>query len=382
MRRHADVRAAALLGLLVAAGCQKRDAEPARQEPPSASLTLLPPTVRLVRQADSTPFAPTIVNGGRPPGRAPDGMAWIPGGEFSMGAADDADADAVPPGHCGPLDDARPVHRVAVDGFWMDRTEVTNEQFAKFVRATGYVTLAERKPTAAEFPGAPPENLVAGSVVFDPPVRPVPLDSHFRWWSYVQGASWRHPFGAGSDLRERERYPVVHVAYEDAQAYATWAGKRLPTEAQFEFAARGGLTGKRYAWGDELRPGGRWMANTFQGHFPDRDTGDDGWVGLAPVGSFPANGYGLYDVAGNVWEWLSDWYRADTYATLAAGGVANNPRGPVDSLDPEEPGVAKRVQRGGSFLCTTQYCTRYLVGSRGKGEPSSAANHLGFRCVL
>jgi formylglycine-generating enzyme required for sulfatase activity len=222
---------------------------------------------------------------------------------------------------------------------------------------------------------------VAGSVVFVPPPRPVPLDSHFRWWSYVEGASWRHPFGPGSDLRGREHHPVVHVAYDDARAYAAWAGKRLPTEAEFEFAARGGLSGKRFAWGDELHPDGRWMANTFQGHFPDHDVGDDGWKGLAPVASYPPNGYGLHDVAGNVWEWVADWYRPDTYATLAAHGVARNPRGPDDSLDPQEPGVPKRVQRGGSFLCTTQYCSRYLVGSRGKGEPSSGADHLGFRCV-
>jgi formylglycine-generating enzyme required for sulfatase activity len=309
-------------------------------------------------------------------------MVWIPGGEFSMGAMDDTEGDAGVPGHCERLADARPVHRVAVNGFWMDRTEVTNEQFASFVRATGYVTVAERTPTTAEFPGAPPDNLVAGSVVFDPPAHPVALGSQFRWWSYIKSASWRHPLGAGSDLRGRERYPVVHVAYEDAQAYAAWAGKRLPTEAEFEFAARGGLSGKRYAWGDELRPGDRWMANTFQGHFPDHDTGEDGWNGLAPVASFPANAYGLYDVAGNVWEWVSDWYRPDYYAALAARGVAKNPRGPDESLDPEEPRVAKRVQRGGSFLCTSQYCTRYLVGSRGKGEPSSGANHLGFRCVL
>jgi sulfatase modifying factor 1 len=249
------------------------------------------------------------------------------------------------------------------------------------VAATGYVTVAERKPTAAEFPGAPPENLVAGSVVFDPPSRPVPLDSQFRWWSYVKHASWRHPFGPGSDLRGRERYPVVHVAYEDARAYAAWAHRRLPTEAEFEFAARGGLAGKRYAWGDELRPGGGWMANTFQGHFPDDDDGEDGWRGLAPVGSYPPNGYGLYDVAGNVWEWVHDFYRADYYATLAARGVSRDPRGPDESLDPAEPGVPKRVQRGGSFLCTTQYCSAYVVGARGKGEASSGANHLGFRCV-
>jgi formylglycine-generating enzyme required for sulfatase activity len=263
----------------------------------------------------------------------------------------------------------------------MDRTEVTNEEFARFVRATGYVTVAERTPTREEFPTAPPENLVAGSVVFDPPAKPVPLDDHFQWWSYVTHASWRHPLGPGSDLRGRERYPVVHVAYQDAQAYAKWAGKRLPTEAEFEFAARGGLSGKLYAWGDELRPGGRWMANTFQGHFPNDDTGDDGWTGIAPVASFPANAYGLHDIAGNVWEWVADWYRADAYASLGGQGVVHNPEGPADSADPEEPAVPKRVQRGGSFLCSNQYCARYLVGSRGRGDPSSGANHLGFRCV-
>jgi formylglycine-generating enzyme required for sulfatase activity len=306
-------------------------------------------------------------------------MLWIPGGEFSMGAAD-GEEHAV--AGCGdPLGDAQPVHRVYVDGFWMDSTEVTNAEFARFVHATGYVTTAERTPTALEFPEAPRENLFAGSVVFTPPRAPVPLDTQFRWWSYVRGASWRHPFGPGSDLAGRERYPVVQVAYQDAQAFAKWAGKRLPTEAEFEFAARGGLAGARYAWGDELRPGGRWMANTFQGHFPNEDSAADGWAGIAPVAMFPPNGYGLSDVAGNVWEWCSDWYRPDAYGSAASAGVARNPPGPRESLDPSEPGVEKRVQRGGSFLCSSEYCTRYLVGSRGKGEPSSGSNHLGFRCV-
>jgi formylglycine-generating enzyme required for sulfatase activity len=332
---------------------------------------------------DDSAFAATVENaaGGRPTGRPPAGMVWIPGGEFSMGAAP---AAGVAGGGrtCGdPLADAQPIHRVYVDGFWMDRTEVTNEQFARFVRATGYVTIAERTPSAEEFPGAPRENLVAGSVVFDPPSAPVPLDDHFRWWSYIVRASWRHPLGPGSDLRGRERYPVVHVAFDDALAYAKWAGKRLPTEAEFEFAARGGLTGKAYAWGDEPRPDGRWMANTFQGNFPNDDRGDDGFKGIAPVASFPPNGYGLFDVAGNVWEWVGDWYRSDAYAAFGALHVARNPHGPADSFDPTEPGTPKRVQRGGSFLCSHQYCTRYLVGSRGKGEPSSGANHLGFRCV-
>jgi formylglycine-generating enzyme required for sulfatase activity len=307
-------------------------------------------------------------------------MVWISGGEFSMGAVDPESRGGPA---CGdPTADAQPVHRAYVDAFWMDVAPVTNDAFDAFVRATGYVTVAERTPTAEEFPNAPRENLVAGSVVFVPPREAVPLDTQFRWWVYRKSASWRHPTGPGSDLRGRGRYPVVQVAYEDAQAYAKWAGKRLPTEAEFEFAARGGLSGKRYAWGDDLRPGGRWMANIFQGHFPDRDTGVDGWAGLAPVASFPANGYGLYDVAGNVWEWVADWYRSDYYATFEPAHVARNPTGPADSYDPSEPGVPKRVQRGGSFLCTSQYCTRYLVGSRGKGEPSSGANHLGFRCVV
>jgi sulfatase modifying factor 1 len=324
-------------------------------------------------------FAATIEDRAAPPSAAPEAMVWIPGGEFSMGAEDPRhDAHGGP----DPMTDARPIHRVRVDGFWMDRTEVTNAQFARFVRATGYLTVAERTPRAEDFPGAPPQNLVAGSIVFAAPSRPVPLDSHFRWWSYVPAASWRHPLGAGSDLQGRDRYPVVHVAYADAEAYAKWTGKRLPTEAEFEFAARGGLTGRRYAWGDELTPEGRFLANTFQGDFPNADVARDGHAGLSATASFPPNRYGLYDIVGNVWEWCSDWYRPDYYAALAgSGSVARNPRGPDDSFDPSEPGVAKRVQRGGSFLCSEQYCARYLVGSRGRGEPSSGANHLGFRCV-
>lgn len=328
----------------------------------------------------ASPFAPTTTNRDTPPGPAPEGMVWIPGGEFSMGTDD-------PRGQfCGGPDampDARPIHRVQVDGFWMDRTEVTNEQFEKFVKATGHVTVAEKAPTQEEFPDAPPENLVAGSTVFTPTPGPVPLDTHFRWWRYQPGANWRHPDGPDSDLKGREKHPVVHVAFPDAEAYAKWAGRRLPTEAEWEFAARGGRAGEIYHWGNELKPGGKWMANIYQGRFPVEDTAEDGFAGLAPVAQFPANGYGLFDMAGNVWEWCGDWYRPDYFAQLAeAGGVARNPPGPDTPFDPAEPGEKKRVHRGGSFLCTDQYCTRYMVGTRGKGEVTTGSNHVGFRTVM
>lgn len=280
------------------------------------------------------------------------------------------------------MEDARPIHRVYVDGFWMDKTDVTNAEFEKFVRATGYVTIAEQRPRAEDFPGVPLEKLVPGSLVFTPPSHAVSLNDYSQWWSYVPGANWRHPAGPGSSIRGKENFPVVQVAYPDALAYARWAGKRLPTEAEWEFAARGGLTGKLYPWGDEMRPGGKWMANTYQGHFPDRGDAVDGYSGISPVASFPANEYGLYDMTGNVWQWTNDWYRADYYATLAASEkVARNPHGPETSYDPAEPGIAKRVQRGGSFICTAEYCSRYILGTRGKGEVSSATSHLGFRCV-
>jgi formylglycine-generating enzyme len=305
-------------------------------------------------------------------------MVWIPGGEFSMGCDDPR---KLPHGGPDAMNDARPIHRAYVDGFWMDQFEVTNDQFAAFVRATSYVTVAERTPTAAEFPGAPAKNLVAGSVVFTPPAEPVPLDNHYRWWSYVHGASWRHPLGPGTTIDGRGKFPVVHVAYEDAEAYARWAGKRLPTEAEWECAARGGVAGEPYSWGDEFRPGGKWMANIWQGRFPVYDSAEDGFAGIAPVGQFPPNAYGLFDMAGNVWEWCSDWYRADSYAEQNEGGVVRNAHGPSGSFDPAEPGQPKRVHRGGSFLCTEEYCTRYMIGTRGKGEISSGSNHLGFRCA-
>ena len=296
-------------------------------------------------------------------------MVWIPGGEFWMGTEHSQ------------MGDSAPVHRVEVAGFWMDRTEVTNAQFAEFVKATGYVTIAEKAPRAEDFPGAPPENLVAGSVVFTPPNEDVPLDTHFRWWSYIKGANWRHPEGPDTDIKGKESYPVVHIAWPDAGAYAAWAGKRLPTEAEWEFAARGGLDRKPFVWGDQFAPAGKQEANIFQGRFPNRNTKEDGFLTTAPVASFSRNGYGLFDMAGNVWEWVSDWYRPDTYARQAAVGIARNPKGPDRSYDPSEPRVAKKVMRGGSFLCCDTYCSRYMPGGRGKGDINTGTSHLGFRCV-
>jgi formylglycine-generating enzyme required for sulfatase activity len=327
-------------------------------------------------------FRPTVEKATPAPEPAHEGMVWIPGGEFSMGCAD--------PRSCSdggnlPMDDARPIHRVYVDGFWMDKTDVTNEQFSKFVEATGYITIAEQTPKAEDFPTAPKENLVAGSTVFTPTRDRVPLNDFFQWWRYEHGANWRHPEGPKSDIRGRAKYPVVQVAYPDAVAYAKWAGKRLPTEAEWEFAARGGLSGAMFAWGDEFHLGGRAMANTYQGQFPVKDTGADGFAGIAPVAQFPPNGYGLYDMAGNVWQWCSDWYRPDYYKGLAdTGKVVRNPQGPDVPLDPHDPGgpnQPKRVHRGGSFLCTDEYCSRYIVGTRGNGEINTASNHVGFRCV-
>lgn len=289
-------------------------------------------------------------------------MVRITGGDFQMGSHD--------------FEDTRPVHPVHVNPFLMDTHEVTNAEFAAFVKATQYKTIAERPLNPADYPGVPADKLVPGSAVFTPPAQPVPLENPLAWWEYVAGANWQHPKGPHSKAVPNE--PVVHIAYEDALAYAQWAGKRLPTEAEWEFAARGGQTqALPYYWGSELKPGGRWVANIHQGHFPDHNTKEDGFADVAPVRSYPANAYGLYDMDGNVWEWCSDYYRPDYYAS----SPKDNPKGPTDSYDPQEPGAVKRVQRGGSFLCSDQYCIRYRTGSRGKGEVTSGSNNLGFRCV-
>ena len=304
------------------------------------------------------------------PGPAPEGLGWIPGGTFWMGCENCA------------MPDALPLHLVAVDGFWMDRAPVTNAEFERFVKATAYVTVAERPLDPKDFPGVPRDKLVPGSAIFVPTSTPVPLDNPLQWWRYTPGANWKHPEGPGSTLKAREDHPVVHVAFEDAVAYAKWAGKRLPTEAEFEFAARGGLDRQKYPWGNEMNPGGKAAANTWQGQFPAKDLAEDGYVGTSPVTAFPPNGFSLYDMGGNVWQWCADWYRPDAYAAPAqTPAVVRNPQGPADSFDPQEPGAAKRVTRGGSYLCTEQYCARYLVGSRGKSEISSGSSNLGFRLV-
>jgi formylglycine-generating enzyme required for sulfatase activity len=306
------------------------------------------------------------INASNPPGPAPDGMVWIPGGDFYMGHDD--------------YDDAIPVHMVYVDGFWMDKHEVTNEQYADFVKATGYVTDAEKQPRAEDFPDAPPDKLKPFSIIFKKPGPNdlVDLRTHQGWWDLQYGASWKHPEGPGTTTLGRENHPVVHVSYNDAVAYCRWGKKRLPTEAEWEFAARGGLDRKPYTWGDELKPEGKWMANIWQGEFPYKNTKEDGFEGTAPVGSFPPNGYGLHDMAGNAWEWCADWYRSDYYRE----SPDKNPQGPDSGFDWNERGVPKRVQRGGSFLCADNYCIRYVVGTRGKGEVTSAASHTGFRCAM
>lgn len=292
-------------------------------------------------------------------------MVPIKGGTFKMGAHDEM------------FPDSRPIHDVTVNDFWMDDHEVTNAEFQKFVDATHFVTIAEIKPDPKEFPGVPADKLVAGSGVFTPTAQPVNLDNPLQWWRYVAGANWQHPTGPSSTIINKDNFPVVQVSYEDAAAYAKWAGKRLPTEAEWEFAAQPNHPGQKFYWGNELKPTGKWVANIYQGNFPDKNTGEDGFIGLAPVKSFPPNPFGLYDMDGNVWEWCSDFYRSDYYEK----SPKNNPRGPADSYDPNEPGTVKRVQRGGSFLCSDQYCIRYRPGSRGKGEVKSASDNLGFRCV-
>lgn len=322
-------------------------------------------------------FESTVENDVGQPAEAPEGMVWIPGGEFSMGIADPR---ALPFGGRESMADARPIHRVRVDGFWMDETPVTNADFAKFVGETGYKTVAERPLDPESFPGVPPEMLKPGSLVFASPEKSA--EHYSQWWNWVPGASWREPEGPGSTIEGRENFPVVHIAWEDANAFAKWAGKRLPTEAEWEFAARGGMAGEPFASGATIVSDGQWQANIWQGKFPTENREEDGFARLAPADLFEKNRYGLYGMSGNIWEWCSDWYRFDTYEQRAkSGSVVENPVGPPTGFDPAEPSLPKRVMRGGSFLCSETYCARYLIGSRGKAEPNSSASHIGFRLV-
>lgn len=305
------------------------------------------------------------------------GMKYIPGGMFMMGG-DNGQAS----------EDEFPKHSVQVDGFWMDETEVTNAQFQKFVEATGYITTAEERPDWEELkkavpPGTakPPDSmLVAASLVFKQSKGPVELHDFNQWWSWVAGASWKHPQGQGSNIKGKESYPVVHVSWYDATAYCKWAGKRLPTEGEWEFAARGGLINNIYPWGNEHVNTGTAKTNSWEGKFPYLNERKDGYLTSAPVKSYKANGYGLYDMAGNVWEWCSDWYDADYYSS-ADKSVMINPQGPAKSNDPEDLYTPKKSLRGGSFLCNDSYCSGYRVARRMKSSPDTGLEHTGFRCV-
>ena len=310
---------------------------------------------------------------------APAGMVWIPGDEFNMGT----DSDLGWP-------DEKPAHRVRVDGFWMDETDVTNAQFRKFVEATGYVTTAEKAPDPEEIlrqmppgtPAPPKENLVAGSLVFTPTKGPVSLKDFSQWWKWTPGANWWHPDGPASNIDGKDDHPVVHVSWDDAAAYAKWAGKRLPTEAEWEFAARGGLDNQPYVWGDDRPTDTNIHANIWQGDFPYKNTAADGYVRTSPVKAFPPNGYGLFDMSGNVWQWCSDWYQVDLYRERAGKGVIVNPAGPQKSFDPRQPYSPLRAQKGGSFLCNDAYCTRYRPSARHGCTPDTGMSHMGFRCVM
>lgn len=305
------------------------------------------------------------------------GMVFIPGGTFEMGA----DNDQASP-------DEFPKHRVQVSSFFMDVTEVTNAAFRKFVEATGYITTAEKKPDWEELkkslpPGSqkPADSImVAASLVFKPGKGPVDLNDYSQWWNWVAGASWKHPQGPGSDINGKDNYPVVHVSWDDAMAYCKWAGKRLPTEAEWEFAARGGLVNNIYPWGNEPVNAGMPKCNSWEGKFPYLNEKKDGFIKSAPVRSYLPNSYGLYDMAGNVWEWCSDWYNADYYSTLK-GQLTINPHGPATSNDPQDPYAPKRSLRGGSFLCNEAYCTGYRVARRMKSSPDTGLEHTGFRCA-
>jgi formylglycine-generating enzyme required for sulfatase activity len=298
-------------------------------------------------------------------------MAWIPGGTFQMGS------NAFYP-------EEQPVRNVSVDGFWIDEHPVTNAEFRRFVKESGYRTVAEHSPNPADYPGADSRLLVPGSLVFRKPLHRVSLNDYRAWWAYVPGACWNHPEGPGTGLHGRERHPVVHVAYADAAAYAVWASKALPTEAEWEFAARGGLEGATYVWGDEFAPKGKLRANTWQGEFPWQNLKADGFEGTSPVGAFPANGYGLYDMAGNVWAWTCDDYtprHAEAAAASPCCAPHNPPTGTAEHSGAAEP-FPRKVIKGGSHLCAPNYCLRYRPAARQSETADTSTGHIGFRCVV
>ncbi|MGH3681364.1 MAG: formylglycine-generating enzyme family protein [Natronosporangium sp.] len=310
-----------------------------------------------------------------PPGRLGAGpvagMRWVPGGTCRIGSDDF-------------YPEERPVREVTVDGFWLDQHPVTVAQYRRFVRATGYQTIAERPPDPHDYPDADPALLVPGALVFHPTAGPVDLTDHHLWWRYQPGASWKRPTGPGSSIRGREKHPVVQIAYPDAEAYATWAGKVLPTEAEWELAARGGLSGATFAWGDEETPNGRRMANTWQGKLPWQNLREDGYDGTSSVGSFPPNGYGLSDMTGNVWEWTADWYRDPAATAPCCGPVNPRVSSPEGSYAEGEPGahIPRRVVKGGSHLCAPNYCFRYRPAARQPQMIDTSMAHLGFRCAI
>ena len=305
------------------------------------------------------------------------GMKWVSGGDFTMGAEDNEGRQ-----------DEYPAHNVELSGFWIDTHEVTNAEFSKFVKATGYVTTAEVAPNWEDMkkqlpPGTPkPADslLVAASLVFNPPNHAVPLNDASQWWSWKKGADWKHPEGPNSSIKGKDNYPVVQVSYDDALAYAKWAGKRLPTEAEWEFAARGGKKDAIYPWGNESIEKGKPKANTWQGSFPNHNTDWDGFAGIAPVKSFAPNGYDLYDMAGNVWEWTTDWYNVNYYKSVA-NKKSVNPQGPSQTDDPMQPGMPEKVIKGGSFMCNASYCKGYRVAGKMKSSMDTGLENLGFRCV-
>jgi formylglycine-generating enzyme len=319
-------------------------------------------------------MGPATTQGSAPGGgRSPKAMVWIDGGEFTMGSADF-------------YPEEQPVRRVAVDGFWIDEHPVTVAEFRRFVKATGYVTWAERPPEAADYPDADPALLEPGSLVFRATEGPVDLRDYRNWWAWQPGADWRHPEGPGSTLHGRERHPVTHIACVDAEAYASWSGKELATEAEWEFASRGGLEGKTFVWGDEFTPRGRQMANTWQGEFPWQNLGLDGYERTSPIETYPPNGYGLYDMAGNVWEWTADYFADPTEGSDHSCCVPRNPRvtSPEVSLAGAPPGeqTPRRVIKGGSHLCAPNYCLRYRPAARQGEAVDTSTAHIGFRCVV